>query len=55
MKASVSIQLHIIIIIIIIIIIRHELGLDKPVSASSTSLSVQKGGFFIYLVNRLTP
>jgi hypothetical protein len=51
MKASVSIQLYIIIIIIIIdivvvviiiIIIHHELSLDRPVSASSTSLSVQR-------------
>jgi hypothetical protein len=46
MKASVSIQLYIIIIIIIIdviiVIILHELGLDRPVSASSTRLSVQK-------------
>jgi len=49
MKASVSIQLYIIIIIdvvvfiiIIIIIIPHELGLNRPVSASFTSLSVQK-------------
>jgi hypothetical protein len=40
----------VVIIIIIIIIIRHELGLDRPVSASPNSLFKGLPSIFVHLI-----